>query len=406
MNNRKIALIDGDNFFASCEILINPSLRNKPVCVLSNNDGCVIARSREAKQIGVRMGMPYFMAKKEFPNSNIVYISADFSLYHDISRRMMNLLLNYSDIVDIYSIDEAFIDLTNIDKKNNVSYFDFVTQIRKTILEKIGISVSIGLSYSKTLAKIASHKAKNASGIYIINNENIYKELYKVELEEIWGVGKNIARTLRSFGIFYAHEILNKEDEFFKYKFGKKGLELKYELLGQCIIPLVNEEELPKSIQRTRAFPNFSSNKEYIMTELELHLHNVCKKLRENNQVTSIISVMLRTKDFKVFVQEEKLDNATNSEIILKKYIKKLFSLLFNENIVYRSSGILVYSLINKEKSQLSLFHDVKNEKINKLSGTIDILEDKFGNGIIALGQSGIKAIQQEHKRQMKFRPF
>ena len=205
---------------------------------------------------------------------------------------------------------------------------------------------------------------------------------------------------------FKEHLILNKDDEFFKYKFGKKGLEIKYELLGQCIIPLTTEEEYPKSMQRTRAFPNFSNDKEYIMTELELHLHNVCKKLRENNQVTSIVSVMLRTKDFKVFVQEEKLDYETNSEIILKKHVRKIFNLLFNKNIVYRSSGILVYSLKNNEKSQLSLFQDDTNKKINKLSGAIDLLEDKFGNGIIALGQSGIKTIQKEHKRQMKFRPF
>ena len=406
MNNKKIALIDGDNFFASCEILMNPSLKNKPVCVLSNNDGCIIARSKEAKQIGVRMGMPYFMAKKEFGNYNIVYISADFSLYHDISIRMMNLLSKYSDIVDIYSIDEAFIDLTNLDKYNRISYINLITHIRETILKEIGISVSIGLSSSKTLAKIASHKAKNSCGVYIINNENIHKELYKLDLEDIWGVGKNIARTLRSFGIFHAHEILNKDDEFFKYELGKKGLELKYELQGQAIIPLISKEEYPKSIQRTRAFPNFSSNKDYIMTELELHLHNVCKKKKKKNQVTSIISVMLRTKDFKVFVQEEKLDKATNSEIVLKKYIRKLFNLLFNQNIIYRSSGILAYSLEKNEKNQLSFFQDNLNIKENKLSRTIDELENKFGNGIIALGQSGIKTVQNEHKRQMRFRPF
>ena len=404
MKQKIIALVDGNNFFASCEVLMNPSLKGKPVCVLSNNDGCVIARSYEAKKLGVKMGMPYFMAKKTFTGVN--YLSADFSLYHELSQRMMKLISSYSDKVDIYSIDEAFLDITGLDKVLKLSFKEIAIKIKQDIESHIGVSVSVGVANSKVLAKLATHKAKNKNGIYVIDQNNIKDELQNIPVEEVWGVGKNIARSLRKYGIFYADEILLKDDNFYKVNYGKKGLELKYELMGISVIPLTGIEEKPKSIQRTRAFPEFSRNKRYITTELEMHLHNICKKLRMNNQKTSLIYVMLRTKDFRVFVKDKKLDVATDSEFILKKTVIELFESIFNEEIVYRSSGIYAAELQDTEKVQLPLFEQISHKKGEEVSFVIDKIEGLYGRGSISLGYSGIKDIQEKHKRKMQFRPF
>lgn len=405
MKQKIIALIDGNNFFASCEILMNPSLKGKAVCVLSNNDGCVVARSNEAKKLGITMGMPYFMAKKSFPSA--VYLSADFALYHELSQRMISYLKNFSEKIDVYSIDEAFIDITGLDKLLKMSFEDIAIKIKNEIETNVGVSVSVGIATSKVLAKTAAYKAKKLSGTYIIRKENINSELKNLPIEEIWGIGRNTARSLRKYGIFYADEILLKEDEFFRCNLGKKGLEFKYELMGESVIPLTGIIEKPKSIQRTRAFPEFSSDKNYIMTELEFHLHNICKKLRENDLKTSIVYVMLRTKDFRVFVNETKLDFSTDSELILIKHVKTLFESMYDRNIVYRSSGIYAGLLNQEDEAQLNLFDIHKEDtKQREISSVLDRIEDKYGAGILSVGSIGIKEIQDKHTRKERFRNF
>ncbi len=385
MKEKIIGLTDGNNFFASCEILMNPALKNKPVCVLSNNDGCIIARSYEAKKIGIKMGMPYFMAKREFPQAT--YLSANFGLYHDISMRMMQILKNYTDKLDIYSIDEAFLDLTGCDKIFGISFVELAKTIQKDIENNLGLSVSVGIANSKTLAKLAAQKAKDKRIFYYVIEKHLIKnEIENIPIEEIWGIGHNIAHSLRAKGVFYADEILLKDDNFYKINYGKKGLELKYELEGKSVIPLTGIMEKPKSIQRTRAFPKFSQEKQYITSELAIHLHSVCKKLRENALETCFISVMLRTKDFRVFGREMKLNFYTNSELQLVKYIKILFESIYKEGIIYRAAGVYAGGLRDIETSQISLFEDKYSDKTKSISTVMDKLEDKYGKGIIKLG--------------------
>ncbi|MCD7878842.1 MAG: hypothetical protein LUG16_02785 [Candidatus Gastranaerophilales bacterium] len=402
MKEIKIALVDGNNFFAGCEIWRNPSLKGKPLCILSNNDGCVIARSNEAKKLGITMGMPYFLAKKNF--KNVIYLSSDFTLYQELSSRMMQYLMNYSDKVDVYSIDEAFLDVTGLNNLMNLSYPQIACKIRDDIKEAIGISVSVGISSTKMLAKLAAHKAKSRKFAYYIGNNMINEELQNIPVEEIWGVGRNIARSLRKFGIFYADEILLKDDEFYRYNYGKKGLELKYELSGRSVIPISAIPDKPKSIQRTRAFPEFSSDKEYIKTELLLHLHNVCKKLREHNLSTDVISVMLRTKDFRVYFKDKKINFSVNSEMLLSDYVNELFENIFIDGVIYRAAGVCAFSLKNIEKEQLTFFRDEKNARCEKLSAIVDKIETKYGKGVIAAGSRGIKSVMEKHKRIMRFR--
>ncbi len=398
MKEKTILHIDANNFFVSCELLMNPSLRGKSVCVLSNNDGCVVSRSYEAKKIGIPMGIPYFMARVQFKDT--IFLSANFTLYHELSARLMQMLYNYSDKVDVYSIDEAFLDVSEIDLFFNLPFLEVAKKIKSDIESNLGVSVSVGISSSKMLAKLATHKAKMGQGTYVIEKNKIHSELERVKIEELWGVGKNISRTLKSYGIFYANQILEKEDNFYRTVFGKKGVELKYELSGISVIPLTGIALKPKSIQKTRAFPSFSDDKSYIRTEIMMHLHNVCKKLRHYNLKTSVISVMLRTKDFRVLYMDEKLDCYTNSELLLAKTVEKLFNSIFKTDIIYRSSGVMAFNLSDTTDYQLNLFENKHAKKCERIAKVLDKIEDKYGAGVLLQGDNGIKSIQEKHRRK------
>lgn len=193
---------------------------------------------------------------------------------------------------------------------------------------------------------------------------------------------------------------MDKDRDFFKNIFGKKGVELKYELSGISVIPLTGIAEKPKSIQKTRAFPTFSGDKSYIKTELMLHLHNVCKKLRHYGLKTRSVAVMLRTKDFRVLYIDEKLDEYTNSEHNLLPVTEKLFNLIYKSGIIYRSSGIIAFNLSDTTDLQLSLFKNDRLKKCERISSLLDKIENKYGNGMLLHGESGIKSVREQHKRK------
>ncbi|MBR6163514.1 hypothetical protein IKQ26_06470 [bacterium] len=395
MKQRFIALVDADNFFASCEQLFNPSLEGKPVCVLSNNDGCVIARSKEAKKLGIKMGMPYFMAKKEYPSA--VYLSSNFTLYHDISNRLRDIFRRYSENIDIYSVDEAFFDVTGLDKVYNCDFETLAKRIRDEVKREVGVWVSVGISNSKTLSKVAVHKAKSLSGVYVIKKENIEEELKYFPVSEVWGIGKQTTKFFRAFGIFYASEILKLDEGFLRKNLGIKGLELKQELSGENFIGIQKEEKKPKSIQRTCAFPEFTQDKDYIQKWLFYHLHNSCRCARRDNLKAGSIGVMLRTKDFRVFYLEAILEKKSNSELELVKYAVKLFERMFDGSIIFRASGIVLNGLEEIKTEQLSLTGE-QNKKKEEISYVLDKIEEKFGKGSIMVGQIGKKRKRSENK--------
>ncbi len=396
MKQRFIALVDADNFFASCEQLFNPSLEGKPVCVLSNNDGCVIARSKEAKKLGIKMGMPYFMAKKEFPSA--VYISSHFTLYHDISNRLRDIFRRYSENIDIYSVDEAFFDVTGLDRVYNCDFETLAKRIRDEVKREVGVWVSVGISNSKTLSKAAVHKAKSGTGFYVINKENIEKELKNFPIEEIWGIGRATTKFFRTFGIFYASEILKLDEGFLRKNLGIKGLELKQELSGENFIGIQKEDTKPKSIQRTCAFPEFSQDREYIKKWLFYHLHNACRCARRDNLKAGSVGVMLRTKDFQVDCRVISLKQKSSSELELVKYVTKLFDSMFNKYVIYRASGIFLNELEEVKAEQLSLLGEKRGKKTEEVSVVLDKIEKKFGKGSIMMGLIGEKRKRSENK--------
>lgn len=393
----EIALIDCNNFFVSCEQLMNPSLKNRPVCVLSNNDGCIIARSKEAKTIGIPMGYPLFKARKEF--KNVIYISRNFGLYHDISSRIITKLLSYTPDVEQYSIDEAFLDLTGLKKLYRCSYEEIAHKIKKEIEEEIGVPVSIGIAPTKTLAKLACEIAKKTSetnGICRIKTKDLNELLKMTPIENIWGIGKNTAALFHKYGIHRCSEIVKQNDFWLKKIWGKRGLELKQELTGQSAYSVVSKVEAPKSIQKSSAFAKFTQDKTYIKDSLHYHSHQVCAKLRHLGLQAEIVYVMLRTKDFRVFADKIVLPEATDSEFLINQYADKLFEKMYTEDIIYRASGIFVEKLREKSSTQLFLFEDTKTKKAKKLASLWDTFEKKYGKNCFSIGT--MKDPQEENK--------
>ena len=381
-----VALIDCDSFFVSCERKINPKLNVKTVCVVSGARGCVIARSIEAKEMGIPMGYPLFLAKEEFPKA--IYINANHQLYAIISDNVMNLLKKISPLVEVYSIDEAFVDLTGLSKFYRMNYFNLAKYIRNTIAQEIGIPVSVGISRTKVLAKLASDKAKvEPEHVFISGKCGIMKLLKTSEIAEVWGIGRRLEPRLRGFGIYTAYDYVQKNDTWLKSRFGKLGLELKYELLGNQINKVSNSIQIPKSIMDTKSFPEFSKDLNYLKNELMVHIHSACRKLRKANCKCHTIGVIIKTKDFKSYIEKVDLAHPTNFEFEISEYAIPILEKLFDKKEIYRSIGILLENFNPNTEEQMSLFQDFeKNEKYEKLAKSLDKLEAKFGRNIIKTG--------------------
>ena len=381
-----IALVDCDSFFVSCEQKVNPELKGKPVCVLSNKDGCVISRSKEAKKMGVRMGQPYFLAKNEFPDA--IYVSCHHDLYGEISAEVMALLREFSPKVQVYSVDEAFIELTGLKRLYQKNYLELAQYIREQIKEKLDIPVSIGVSSTKTLAKLASDKAKKTDTcVYLISNKKIMPELQNTKIEEIWGIGRNLTVLFKKAGILSAADLVAKEDIWLDKKVGIHAIEMKHELLGEIVSPVVNEEKLPKSIQKTSAFGIFTSDLDFIKNQLNYHIHSACRKLRKIDCKAQTIGVMLRTKDFRVIYDKKSLSVPTSFELEISDIAFSLLEKIYSPSVIYRSTGIILDNLRCNREEQLFLFaDDALNSKKDKLSKCFDKLEAKFGKDIIQIG--------------------
>ena len=206
-----IALVDCDSFFVSCEQSVNPELKGKPVCVMSGRGQCVISRSREAKKLGIRMGMPYFQIEGQMKKAT--YINANHDLYSQISEKVMAVLKSFSPKVEIYSIDEAFVDLTGLERLYKKNYLEIAQMIREEVLKQVDIPVSIGVSSSKSLAKLASDKAKiQGEGVFLVGARKIIPLLQKTSIDEVWGIGKNLSILLRKNGILTAYELISQDD--------------------------------------------------------------------------------------------------------------------------------------------------------------------------------------------------
>tara|TARA_Y100000590_G_scaffold213742_2_gene242244 strand:+ start:159 stop:1463 length:1305 start_codon:yes stop_codon:yes gene_type:complete len=402
--NNSIALIDCNSFYASCERIFNPKLIGKPVVVLSNNDGCVITRSSEAKALGIKMGEPYFKAKNIIEKNNIKVFSSNYSLYGDISQRVMEILTKFSPEVEIYSIDEAFLNLNGFE---NYELNTYCRYIRNKIKKWVGIPVSIGVGPTKTLAKIANHLAKKNQGykgVCILKNWlEIKKGLKKTPIEDVWGIGRKLSFFLKSYNIQNAFDFIHLDKGWIRKNIGIVGEKIYLELNSvSCLeIDLVPSDKKSCCVSRS-----FSKPLEKL-SDLEEAISNygsrASEKIRSENLIAGSMNIFVLTNYFnkreKHYSNSIKLDlpYSTNNNFDIIKTALKGLRKIYRNGFRYKKTGIILHELskINKVKK---LF-DYNIETSNSVMSVMDEINIKYGISTLKIASEGINR-KWEMKRE------
>lgn len=389
------ALIDCNNFYASCERVFNPGLINHPVIVLSNNDGCVIARSEEAKAIGIRMGIPAFEISDLIERNGVHVFSSNYALYGDLSARVMATLSTFSPEMEIYSIDEAFLDLTKSDI-NNLE--EFGRHIKNTVLQWTGIPVSVGIGPTKTLAKLANHIAKSHSehrGVFSLQ-EAATRSLWlrAVPAKEIWGIGEVYQDILTRYGIHTADDFLNAGTEWVKKTLTITGSRVQYELAGIRCIPLQSNPDPRKGICTSRSFGRALTSLEDMEEALSEFAAATARKLRRQKCGARAVMVFVMTGKYaagtpyvnSITIQLPVATNLTNE---LTSYSLKGLRKIFRKGFLYKKTGLVVTDLIPEDQYQQSIWDDEKRERYRLLMKTIDRINSDIGQGSVRFAVQG-----------------
>ncbi|MGB2404006.1 MAG: Y-family DNA polymerase [Flavobacteriaceae bacterium] len=401
------ALVDCNNFYASCERVFQPQWKNKPIVILSNNDGCVIARSNEAKALGVPMGAPAFQYKALFAREKIKVFSSNYPLYGDMSSRVMKILERYTPNSEIYSIDEAFLQFKGFD------HFDLDAEARamkKQVQQWTGIPVSIGIAPSKGLAKIANKIAKKfahkTGGVYLMETEKQrIKALQWTKTKDIWGIGRRHAKRLEAQGIQTAYDFSNLPDSWIKKHMSVLELRLKKDLLGLPYIQLDETQATKKSIATTRSFQSNLSEYWEIEERVVTYANSCAEKLRQQKSSCKALLVFVQSNPHHEGSQQYRnscvitLPYATDSSIILGQYAASGLKSIFKKGIEYKKAGVILMGLSPTAEKQLNLFHTDQN-KHDTLMQAIDKVHQRFGPNRIKLANQDLNQtwkMRQEH---------
>ena len=391
---KKIALIDCNSFYVSCERLFNPKIRRLPVVVLSNNDGCIISRSNEAKALGIKMGEPYFKARNIIIKNNVQVFSSNYSLYGDISRRVMRTLKRFNSKIEVYSIDEAFLDLSNFSDKE---VKDVGKEIRNTVLQWTGIPTSIGIAETKTLSKVANHIAKKQkSGVVsLVNIKDLDPILEKVEVRDIWGVGKQLSKFYIKNGIYNAKQLKNASNTWIKKTKNVLSSRTAMELRGVPCIEIETKQAKRKSCCVSRSFGKKVEKLRELKESVTSYCLNAAEKIRSESLVCKSITVFIRTSPFQnkgIFYSNSKTIDfpiATNNSIEIVKNALTGLGLIYKDGFKYQKAGIILSGLSDSEKGN-SLFKSTKDERIKNLMQSIDNTNYRYGRSTISLASAGI----------------
>ena len=403
------ALVDCNNFYASCQRVFEPHLIGKPVVILSNNDGCVIARSNEAKVLGIPMGAPAFEYKKLFEDNNVFVYSSNYALYGDMSSRVMNILSTFSPQIEVYSIDEAFL------KFQGFEMFDldeYGVRIQRTVTKGTGIPVSIGFAPTKALAKVANKIAKKfperTQSVYTIDNEEKrIKALKWTKIEDVWGIGRKHAKRLKNIKITNAYQFTQLNDDWVRKEMAVVGLRLKHELQGKPTLNL----EAPKNkkmIATTRSFEKMYTKFEDISERVSTFTASCSEKLRKQESHCNMIMVFVQTNHFRKDQPQYsrniviKTDFPTNSTIELNHYAQIGLKQIFREGYHYKKAGVIVMGLTPNSETQLSLFN-TSNPKHQPLMSIIDKMNKSYGKNKIKFATQSID--RQWKMKQEKLSP-
>ena len=391
---KKIALIDCNSFYVSCERLFNPKIRKKPVVVLSNNDGCIVSRSNEAKALGIKMGEPYFKAKDIIVKKNVYVFSSNYSLYGDLSRRVMRTLKRFNSDIEVYSIDEAFIDLSNF-PDNEVE--NVAQEIRSTVLQWTGIPTSIGIAKTKTLSKVANHIAKKKlSGVTnLIGVEDIDPILEKIEINDVWGVGKQLTKFYHKNGIYNAKQLKNKSNTWIKKSSNVLSSRTSMELRGIPCIDLETITSRRKSCVVSRSFGQRVEKFQELREAVAKYCLNASEKIRSESLIAKSITVFIRTSLFQsrfgYYSNSKTIDFpiATNNSIEIVKTALTGLETIFKNSYQYQKAGVMLTGLSNSNDGK-NLFSSEKDEKINSLMRSIDNTNNRYGRATLSLASAGV----------------
>jgi len=388
-----IARADCNNFYASCERVFRPELEGKPVLVLSNNDGCVIARSNEVKALGIKMGEPAFKIKELIRKNKVNVFSTNFMLYGDMSNRVMSILKEESSSIEIYSIDEAFMDMSEIGGVEEKAIL-----LRAQVKQWTGIPISIGLAHTKVLAKIANHIAKKykKNGVFVLEGTDLIERALKFfPVEDLWGIGRQSAKLLHKNNIKTAWQLAQCDDRWIKRNLNITGLKLVKELRGEICYPLGVVQAAKKNICTSRSFGKEVHSIDELRESVSTFASNCAKKLRDQNTVCKKLSVFILTNPFKPEAKQYQgyqileFPTATNDSLEISKMALQGLRNIFKEDCIYKKAGVIVHDISSENQLQLNMFDKVDRAKRKNLMFAYDTLNNKMGRDTVRLTIQG-----------------
>ena len=391
------ALVDCNNFYASCERVFNPNLQGKPIAILSNNDGCVISRSDEAKALELPMGAPIFKWEAFCKANNIQVFSSNYPLYGDMSSRVMKILEQYTPDVEVYSIDESFLEFKGFE---NYNFQDYGNQMRLRILKWTGIPTCVGIAPTKALSKVANKIARKfpnqTKGVYVIDSdEKRIKALKWTKLEDVWGIGRGIHKRLKAKGCKTAFDFVELPDDWVRQSFSITEWKLKKDLEGISKIKL-DEVKTKRAIATTRSFEYTFSDIENIKERISTFATSCAEKLRKQGSSCHVIYVILSSdrhkKDFEQYKASKavSLSYPTDSSLIISSEAVSAVESIFKKGIKYKRAGVIVMGLVPTNNHQLQMFEN-ENPKHKPLMRAIDSLNTKYANYKVKLGNQDLK---------------
>lgn len=403
-----IALIDGNNFYASCERIFNYEWRSRPVVVLSNNDGCAIARSNEAKALGIPMGEPYFKLKHFEKSHGLVVCSANFVLYGDISNRVVQITRRYCNDIEVYSIDESFLFLDGY-----MDQYKKMVDLRRDVMQGLDLPTSIGMAPSKTLAKVANKIAKkfpeDLGSVYCIDTKSkTEKALRWFPVQDIWGIGRKYEHKLKSIGIKKAWDFIQLPDSYLQQEMGILGVRMKKELLGEAQYTM-SVPEPKKMISTTRTFDTGHAEYDYVHERVSTFASECARKLREQKSCCRHVTVFIMTDRFKLNQVQYSdsftvtLPNPSNSSIEISKYAKKALDHIFMPGPKYRKAGVITGTFVPETERLTSMFDQDFHEKHKPIMQAIDMMNNRLGKQKIKLASQDIQRtwkMEQKHLSQ------
>jgi DNA polymerase V len=400
------ALVDCNNFYASCERLFQPKLEGKPIVVLSNNDGCVIARSNEAKALGIKMGAVAFELEDLIEKNGVHVFSSNYTLYGDISSRVMRTLNEFTPSIEVYSIDESFLDLSGFPNLP-----EYALTIRNTVKQHTGIPTCIGVAASKTLAKAANKYAKkNApNGVCVIDTEEMRKKVLTwLEISDVWGIGGRLSKWLLTYNVKTAWEFANLDKEWVRTKMGVVGVRMIQELNGVSCLELEEVPPRKKEICTSRSFGAMISDRLVIGEAICTHVTRCAEKLRKQGSSTGQITVFIHTNSFRSNDPQYygtlsiPLNTATNDTTELIKFAMLAFNRVFKQGYNYKKAGVIVSEIVPETQIQQSIFDTRQDRsKYNKLMDTMDLINKKMGRDKVRVAAAGFGRkwrLKQERK--------